>query len=495
MDTPEFEMTPPAGVSPASPMNAATERRLKWNELALRIEHYKYYLTRALHVTIFFYAITGGVLGFYLKGPAVFPVLQPPANAPFSSNAPSPTNTSSEMDRQTEREVQYRQQMELFLLLPILMGSVLGGVFLYGARLQEDAVDTMEHLREDLRERFGLDVGELYDAQLLNILLRIFGYIYFSVAILLGSLPIILNHARPSGIFIVLAVGVFATGLGLPLIAKWLSHILKVRRRRRMLKRIESWGKQPPDFSDGVDTDFYYVLRYYLGAEITGSLNKETTESFDKKTKIFQKKWTDREPKSYFRRRTYMIPNTHIQAPKEQYELKSPPSQSNSATPEHKDFLCKIYEQCRSDLRHLRTERSTASNMVLVTAIGVIGFVARKPLAYEDWPLTCGLIVIGVFGTIFTANHFQCIQRCKNRADYYLACLNTALGLDKTSETETSAEGKTITECPPDWRDDEWPRLREISFRGKVRVLWPLAIALIGFIASLYIFIRLSPKT
>jgi hypothetical protein len=132
--------------------------------------------------------------------------------------------------------------------------------------------------------------------------------------------------------------------------------------------------------------------------------------------------------------------------------------------------------------------------MILVTSIGVIGFVARKELVYEDWPLTCGLIAIGLFGTMFTANHFQCIQRCKARAEYYLACLNTALGLEKTSEAEKSAGVKIITACPPDWKDDEWPRLREISFRSKIRVLWPLAIALIGVIASTYIFYRLSPK-
>lgn len=158
----------------------------------------------------------------------------------------------------------------------------------------------------------------------------------------------------------------------------------------------------------------------------------------------------------------------------------------------HEDHLCRMYEQCRNDLRHLRSERSTASNMILVTTIGVIGFVARKELVYEDWPLTCGLIVIGLFGTMFTANHFQCIQRCKDRAEYYLACLNTALGLEKASGIKKDGGGHVT--CPPDWKDDEWPRLREISLRSKFRVLWPLAIALIGLFASAYIFLRLSPK-
>lgn len=304
MEIPEDEMSSPAGATLVSAMSAATERRLKWNELALRIEHYKYYLTRALHVTIFFYAITGGVLGFYLRGPAAFQISQPPSpnSAPSPSSAKSPNPVEIELRMQTEREVQYRLQMEFFLLLPILMGSVLGGVFLYGARLQEDAVDTMEHLREDLRERLGLEVGELYDAQLLNILLRIFGYIYFCVAILLVFLPRILNRAWPSGIFKVLAGGVFFTGLFLPLIAKWLSHNLKVRRRERMLDRIKSWSHEPPpDFSNHNRPDFYYELRYYLGAEMTRGLVDETRESFEQKTESFRIKWERRKPRSRFR--------------------------------------------------------------------------------------------------------------------------------------------------------------------------------------------------
>lgn len=299
METPELETSPPAGANPPSAMSAAVERRLKWNELALRIEHYKYYLTRALHVTIFFYAITGGVLGFYLKGPAAFQVSQPPS----PTGATSPSHAEFELRMQTEREVQYRQQLEFFLLLPILMGSVLGGVFLYGARLQEEAVDTMEQIREDLRERLGLDVGELYDAQLLNILLHIFGFIYFCVAILLALLPRLSNHTPTSLIFKVLVIGVFSIGLTLPWIARWLNHSLKVRRRRRMLKRFKSWRNQPPpDFSNGKRSDFYYELRYYLGEEITRSLGEETVESFEQKTQSFRNKWKRRKPRSCFRK-------------------------------------------------------------------------------------------------------------------------------------------------------------------------------------------------
>ncbi len=72
---------------------------LKFEELKIRIEHYKYYLKLALEANAFFYVITGGILGFYLRQPA---------------------NT----------------HLEFFLLLPMLIGAVLGGIFNHGAQLQ-----------------------------------------------------------------------------------------------------------------------------------------------------------------------------------------------------------------------------------------------------------------------------------------------------------------------------------------------------------------------
>jgi hypothetical protein len=243
-----------AETSPTIEMSTAVERRLKWEELRVRIEHYKYYLSRALHVTVFFYAITGGVLGFYLKDDAAA-----------------------------------RERVRYFLLLPILIGSVLGGVFIYGARLQEKAVDSMEHIRNELRERLGLDIEELYDAQLLNILLRIFGYIYFLVAVLLVFVPPAKRSASSIGFY--LAASVFLLlGVSLPVVARGIDNRLKVRRTERMLKKLESWRlttKKLVDPPTLMGTDFYYQLRQCLtkktiedilnedGDNIKIALNKE----------------------------------------------------------------------------------------------------------------------------------------------------------------------------------------------------------------------------
>lgn len=224
-------------------VNPNAERRMKFTELAIRIEHYKYYLGRALHVTVFFYAITGGVLGIYLK-----------------DLGSSPNQTTG---KGTEN-------LEYFLLLPILIGSILGGVFIYGARLQEVAVDTMEHIRDELCERLGLGFGEIYDAHLLNILLRIFGYIYFLVAFLLVLLPLLLGYPSSKVFYVLAALGLFV-GLFLPLFARWLNNRLEIRRTRRKLKKLKTWRRKVHeesfDTSNLQATYFYHEVHWSLSDE------------------------------------------------------------------------------------------------------------------------------------------------------------------------------------------------------------------------------------
>lgn len=81
----------------------------RWKEFEMRIEAYRYYLNIALQTNIFFYAITGVVLGFYLN-------------------------------RTNDRYLVYA------FLLPILIAAILGSVFRYAAGLQRVAADTIEEM-------------------------------------------------------------------------------------------------------------------------------------------------------------------------------------------------------------------------------------------------------------------------------------------------------------------------------------------------------------
>lgn len=182
-------------MSNSEDMEPDLERTLKWKELAIRIEHYKYYLSTALQAAAFYYAITGGVLGFYLKDP----------------------------------EDAKKYHLEYFLLLPIIIGAVLGGIFIYGADLQEKAIDSMELIREELRERLGLSIKQLYDAHLLSILLRIFGLIFFVVISMLLMLPFLIGTPRTLYLtgFVIAALLIILLGVLLQEIAPGLIHALR----------------------------------------------------------------------------------------------------------------------------------------------------------------------------------------------------------------------------------------------------------------------------
>ncbi|MGA9994268.1 MAG: hypothetical protein WBP93_02585, partial [Pyrinomonadaceae bacterium] len=152
-------------------------RVLKFEELKIRIEHYKYYLKLALEANAFFYVITGGVLGYYLQQPA---------------------NT----------------HLEFFLLLPMLIGAVLGGIFIHGADLQRHEVKTIKEIKRDL-QKLKLVVKPIPDTHLLLLLLLIFGYIFFIVGILLILVPLIrASFVRSRELWIFAVVGGLVLILG-----------------------------------------------------------------------------------------------------------------------------------------------------------------------------------------------------------------------------------------------------------------------------------------
>lgn len=234
------------------------KRDLKWKELAIRIEHYKYYLHIALQVTAFFYVITGGVLGFYLKNP------------PESAKPP----------------------LEYVLLLPILMGAVFGGIFIYGARLQEKAIYSMECIRTELRERLGLSIQELHDAHLLNILLRIFGYMFFLVGIALLFVPckfappsetvkFLSTNWIPQDLIFFLIIGALILMIGgwLPIIARGFDNRLKERRIVRLLmENIRIWCESIDSMKKD---DVSALMSHPLYPEWLPHLSKETLESIN----------------------------------------------------------------------------------------------------------------------------------------------------------------------------------------------------------------------
>jgi MFS family permease len=136
----------------------------RWKEFEMRVEAYRYYLSIILQTNVFFYAIAGAAIGFYLN------------------------RTSNE-------------HLVYALLLPILIAAVLGGIFHHAAVLQKDAAETIEEIRTALNNDWkeGLGIKEIPDLDLLYILLRIFGWIFFLVGLAIIATPSLKAYPFQSG--------------------------------------------------------------------------------------------------------------------------------------------------------------------------------------------------------------------------------------------------------------------------------------------------------
>lgn len=106
-------------------------------------ERYNAYMDIAFKANVFFYVVTGSILGFYLAN----------SSKPY---------------------------IKIALLLPMLLGAVLGGIFLYGSRLWWKARKDIEDLENALIAK-NLIIPPP-DLHLLFWLLLIFGAIFLAVA-------------------------------------------------------------------------------------------------------------------------------------------------------------------------------------------------------------------------------------------------------------------------------------------------------------------------
>jgi hypothetical protein len=134
--------------NPAVEESDEKKRADKWEEYKLHIELYKFYLDIGLKANLFFYLITGTILGFYLTHP----------------------------------EVKYKK---FSLLLPILISLALGGMFIHAAMLW------MRVSRSIRRIRGELNIKKAPDINIMTVLLAVFGFITLTVGFSMVLLVIV----------------------------------------------------------------------------------------------------------------------------------------------------------------------------------------------------------------------------------------------------------------------------------------------------------------
>ena len=90
------------------------------------------------------------------------------------------------------------------------------------------------------------------------------------------------------------------------------------------------------------------------------------------------------------------------------------------------DILWKLYQEHCTWERHHEQQRSLSTNLLLIVAAGILGVVTfDKQLNNTDLPLTVFLIMLGIFGAIFSAKVYEAFSMHQNRANHYRKALDS----------------------------------------------------------------------
>ena len=122
------------------------------------------------------------------------------------------------------------------------------------------------------------------------------------------------------------------------------------------------------------------------------------------------------------------------------------------------EVLLRLCEESWAQVRHLEDQRATYTNLVIVVAAGVLGFVIPQGLTVELFPLTILLFVMGVVGAIATWKFYERYQWHNSQADKWLERIdsvlvpNAGLGiLEKAAKREHQSRYKGIVRIRVHW--------------------------------------------
>lgn len=139
------------------------------------------------------------------------------------------------------------------------------------------------------------------------------------------------------------------------------------------------------------------------------------------------------------------------------------------------DLLWKVYQEHYTNARHHETQRATMVQYLLITG-GLIGTLAAyEGVTAADRPLAVFLMVLGLFGAVFSASHYERYHRHKQRANKYRDLLDELVfpGSPTLARLKDMADEERIREHP--WLD------RAVS----VHWLWlgfPLLVSVLGLV-------------
>ena len=92
------------------------------------------------------------------------------------------------------------------------------------------------------------------------------------------------------------------------------------------------------------------------------------------------------------------------------------------------DLYLKLFQEYASEARHHEQQRATVTGFFSALAAGVLTVVGiDKTLSISDIPASLFLVVIGVFGCVFSAKQYERFFVCMERARQYRLALQESV--------------------------------------------------------------------
>jgi len=157
---------------------------------------------------------------------------------------------------------------------------------------------------------------------------------------------------------------------------------------------------------------------------------------------------------------------------------------------DEKDVLLAFNREHYARLQHYETQRTAASNLLVIIAAAILAFVTfDKALTIADLPLTILLLFIGMFGAAFCVKYYERASRQMQLIRFTRRKID-ALVLDSKllDNLRDDADAAHALEFPR--FHAEKPSLRHAAW-WKIYRLWiafHLFIALLGLILSILIY-------
>lgn len=159
-------------------------------------------------------------------------------------------------------------------------------------------------------------------------------------------------------------------------------------------------------------------------------------------------------------------------------------------TKERRELLLGMYQENRCQARHYETVRATVVSFTLAGAIAIAAVTAENGLHAEDRRLILVLVVIGVYGTIFTSHYFKRIEYYQQLAKEFLQALDRLFGPKELPQSPWTLEAIEKSAEENYKEKFSWRGLRRNKLKiGELfRMYWPMTISLLSLLIIVWRF-------